>query len=94
MEVRGLSRSAAEIAAFENTVVNHLNATFPDTLSDRCAHCGKRETSDAILLPIGAGARHAWLHQLCRDPWADERRPAAVAELAAMGIAAPAKAAQ
>ena len=64
------------------------------TESDRCAHCGKRETPDAILLPIGAGPRHAWLHQRCRDPWAEERRRAAVAELSGMGIAAPAKAAQ
>jgi hypothetical protein len=53
MRVRGLSRSEAERFADENTIVDCLNATHPDTPFDRCEHCGKRETPDAILLPIG-----------------------------------------
>ena len=65
MHVRGLSRSEAEPFAYENTIVDCLNATHPDTLSDRCAHCGKRERPDAILLPLGVGIRHAWLHPDC-----------------------------
>ena len=42
--------------AFENLVTERLNATHPDTDPNRCAHCGKPETSAAILLPIGWGA--------------------------------------
>ena len=59
MHVRGLSRSEAERFAYEAALIDWLNATHPDTLSDRCAHCGKREKPDAILLPIGVGVRGA-----------------------------------
>ena len=69
MHVRGLSRSEAEPFAYENTIVDCLNATHPDTLSDRCAHCGKRERPDATLLLMGWGARHAWLHSDCWAAW-------------------------
>jgi hypothetical protein len=58
MHARGLSRSEAEHFAYEAVLIDWLNATHPDTLSDRCAHCGKRERPDAILLPIGVGIRH------------------------------------
>ena len=88
MQIRGFSPVECERAAFDNIIVEHLNATHPDTLSDRCAHCGKRETPDAILLPIGVSERHAWLHDSCWEAWRGRRRAAAVTELAAMGIAA------
>jgi hypothetical protein len=50
MRVRDLPRPEAERLAFEAAVIDWLNATHPDTLFDRCAHCGKRETPNAILL--------------------------------------------
>jgi hypothetical protein len=89
MKVRGLPRLEAERAAYEIILVERLNATHPSTPADRCAHCGRTETPVATLLPIGVGVRHAWLHQDCWARWREERRQAAAAELAAMGIAAP-----
>jgi hypothetical protein len=86
MQIRDLSRSDAERIAFENVLVEHLNATHPDTPSDRCAHCGLAETQDSVLLPIGAGSRHAWLHGDCWAPWRERRRAEAIDQLVAMGI--------
>jgi hypothetical protein len=63
----------------------------PDTPFDRCAWCGWPETRDSILPPMGVGARHAWLHSGCRDPWAEPRREAAIETLAATGILMPSK---
>jgi hypothetical protein len=74
MEVRGLSRREAEIAAFENILVERINATYPNTDPTRCAHCGGPETPDATLLPFGWGERHAWLHSDCWEPWRARRR--------------------
>jgi hypothetical protein len=91
MTVRGLPRDAAEKVAFENTVTEFLNSTHPDTDSTRCACCGRAETRDSILLPMGVGARHAWLHSGCPDPWAQSRREAAIETLAATGILMPSK---
>jgi hypothetical protein len=66
MRVRGLPRAEAERAAYENTVVDHLNATFSGTDPSRCAHCGR---SGETPLPIGAGERHVWLHRNCWELW-------------------------
>jgi hypothetical protein len=60
--------------AFEAVLIDWLNATHPDKLSDRCAHCGKRERPDAVLLPIGVGIRHTWLHRNCWVAWRIQRR--------------------
>jgi hypothetical protein len=79
-----------EHAAFAIVLVEFLNRTYPDTPSDRCARCGGQETSTDTLPPFGVGDRHAWLHQHCRDPWAEGRRKAAVEALAAMGMLDPA----
>ena len=89
--VRGLPRPEAERAAFDIVLVEFLNRTHPDTDPNRCAWCGKRETPDAILLPMGVGARHAWLHSGCCAPWREGQRNAAAEALAAMGIAEPSK---
>jgi hypothetical protein len=91
MRVRSLPRPQAERLAYGNVVTDHLNATHPDTDPNRCAHCGRAETLDETLLPIGVGARHAWLHQHCRDPCAEARRKAAIETLAATGILMPSK---
>jgi hypothetical protein len=90
MQLRGLSRPDAEHEAFKHVLIEYLNATHPDTDPNRCAHCRGPETPDATPLPIGVGERHAWLHQRCRDRWAESRRKAAVEALAAIGIREPA----
>jgi hypothetical protein len=89
MSLRNLPRVEAERVAFQIILVEFLNRTYPDTPSDRRAWCCRSETRDSILLPMGVGARHAWLHSACRDPWAESRRKSAVEALAAMGIVEP-----
>jgi hypothetical protein len=86
--VRGLPRLEAERVAYKIVLVEFLNRTFPDTPSDRCAYCGRPETQSNILLPIGVGVRHSWLHSDCWEPWRDTRRAKASDELAAAGIGA------
>jgi hypothetical protein len=88
MRVRGLSRLEAERAAFENTIVDRLNAAFPDTPPDRCGHCSRSETPGRVLLPIGFGVRHAWLHDRCWSEWRERRRGEAIDQLARLGIVA------
>jgi hypothetical protein len=89
IRVRRLSRPEAERAAYEAVLIDHLNRTFPNTDPNRCAMCDKSETPEAILLPIGVGIRHAWLHPDCWAPWRERRRTEAVATIARMGIAEP-----
>ena len=83
--VRNLPQAEAERAAFEIVLVEFLNATHPDTDPSRCAWCGKPETPADVLLPIGVGARHAWLHDRCWAPWRERRRTEAIATLAGRG---------
>ena len=75
MRVRGLE---AERLAYENSIVDHLNATHPDTDPIRGAQCRN-------LLPIGTGP-HAWLHNDCWEAWREDRRVKAVAALAEAGV--------
>jgi hypothetical protein len=89
MRIRSLSRSQAERAAFEIALVERLNTTHPDTPPDRCAHCGRLEVPGAALLPIGAGARHAWLHSDCWETWRARRRAEAEKELRLQGVVKP-----
>jgi hypothetical protein len=86
--VRNLPLAEAERVAFDIVLVEFLNATHSSTPFDRCARCGKPETPDATLLPIGVGP-HAWLHSGCRAPWREARRKAAIETLAGMGIVEP-----
>jgi hypothetical protein len=85
--VRHLPRVEAERAAYEMVLVEFLNATHPDTDPSRCAWCSRPETPGGVLLPIGVGARHAWLHDACHAPWRERRRAEAIAALAEAGIA-------
>jgi hypothetical protein len=87
--VRNLPQAEAERAAFDMVLVEFLNATHPDTDPNRCAWCGKSETPDTTLLPIGVGIRHAWLHPDCWEAWRARRRAEAIDQLGAMGIEAP-----
>jgi hypothetical protein len=86
--IRGLSCPEAERAAYEILLVEFLNRTHPDTDPNRCAWCGKPETLDAILLPIGVGIRHAWLHPDCWASWRARRLAEAIDQLGAIGIEA------
>jgi hypothetical protein len=86
MQIRGLPRSEAERVAFGIVLVQLLNASHPDTPPDRCAHCGGPGTPDAPLLPIGWGARHAWLHGGCCEAWRALRRAKAEDDLARLGV--------
>jgi hypothetical protein len=89
LRVREISRTEAEIVGFENTVIEFLNATHPDTDPNRCAHCSRPETPGNVLRPIGVGSKHAWLHPECWSPWREQRRAEAIAALAEAGVAAP-----
>jgi hypothetical protein len=89
MQIRGLPRPEAERVAFEIVLVEHLNATHPDTPPGRCAHCSRAETPDAPLLPIGC-ARHTWLHGGCWTAWRALRRARAEDDLARLGVTRPA----
>jgi hypothetical protein len=84
--VRNLPKAEAERAAFDIVLVEFLNTTHPDTDPSRCAQCGRAETPDATLLPIGVGARHAWLHNHCWEAWRADRRAVAIAALAEAGV--------
>ncbi len=87
--MRGLAPVEAAKEAFQGLVVAYSNETFPRNSSPNiCAHCHRRETPEALLLPLGVGP-HAWLHRSCADPWRESRRKDAIAELAAMKIEAP-----
>jgi hypothetical protein len=88
VKMRGLTRPDAEREAFQHVLIEYLNKTNPNTDPTRCGHCGGPETPDAILLPIGVGERHAWLHTDCWELWREARRTAAIAELAMMKIEA------
>jgi hypothetical protein len=89
LRVRNIPHIEAEKVAFENTAIEFLNATHPDTDPNRCAHCGGAETPDSVLRPVGAGARHSWLHSDCWEPWRECRKVEAIAMLAEAGITEP-----
>ena len=89
-KLRGLPRLEAERVAYEIVLVEYLNATHPETEPSRCAECGRAETTNETLLPIGVGARHAWLHDDCWALWRAGLRKAAIEALAAMWIVGPA----
>jgi hypothetical protein len=86
IQVRGLPRLDAEAEAFRHIVTEYLNETHPDTDPRICAHCRGPDLPLTPILPFGVGNHHSWLHQRCRDRWADRRRVEAVASFARMGI--------
>jgi len=83
----GWSRLEAEVQAFEQCIVEWLNANPSFSPAGRCAWCGKSETPSAMVLPFGAGEHHAWLHAECWALWYQRRREEAVLALRGMGIA-------
>jgi hypothetical protein len=83
----GWSRLEAEVQAFEQCIVEWLNANPSFSPAGRCAWCGKAETLSASVLPFGAGEHHEWLHAECWALWYQRRREEAVLALRGMGIA-------
>jgi len=83
----GWSRLEAEVQAFEQCIVEWLNANPSFSPAGRCAWCGKAETPSAMVLPFGTGEHHAWLHADCWPAWRQSRRSEAVLALRGMGIA-------
>jgi hypothetical protein len=70
----GWSRLEAEVQAFEQCIVEWLNANPSSSPAGRCAWCGKPEMPSAMVLPFGAGEHHEWLHAECWAPWYQRRR--------------------
>jgi hypothetical protein len=85
----GLPHPDAEAEAFRHILTEYLNETLRGTDPRVCAHCRGPDLPLTPILPFGVGNQHSWLHQRCRDRWADRRRAEAVATLAGMGIAEP-----
>ena len=83
----GLLRVQAEVQAFEQCIVEWLNANPSFSPAGRCAWCGKAETPSAMVLPFGTGEHHTWLHADCWPCWHQTRRDEAVLALRGMGIA-------
>src|SRR5215472_505545 len=82
-----LSAIDAEVRAFEYCIVEWLNANPVQSLTGRCAWCGKVETRSVKVVPFGAGEHHAWLHAYCWPAWHQSRQEEAAIALRRMGIA-------
>jgi hypothetical protein len=88
-----LESGLARLKAFDRAINEWLKQTFDliDAPADpaRCLHCGK--AGDGALLPFGPNARgkHVWVHGECHQPWRKAREEAALAALAAYGLAPP-----
>ena len=86
----GADRDNARAQAFEGTLNLWLDREFERTARTSslwsCAHCGRPE-GDTVLLPIGWGDSHHWLHGACYEAWRAARRAKAVKALAQYEIA-------
>jgi hypothetical protein len=86
----GADRDDARAQAFEGTLNLWLDREFERTARTSslwsCAHCGRPE-GDTVLLPIGWGDSHHWLHDACYETWRAARRAKAVKALAQYEIA-------
>jgi hypothetical protein len=88
----GMSRRQAEALAYQFCLSKWLyEHPVCSNAADGCAVCSETDRPNDALLPIGiAGAGEAWLHRDCVPAWHAVRIAAAVSELAAMNIVAPA----
>jgi len=87
----GLSRARAEHVAFQNIVVEWMDAHPEPSQAGWCAHCGQAEATTNLVVPFGVEPeRYAWLHLGCSRAWHGARRTKAVAALLAMGVIRPA----
>jgi hypothetical protein len=83
----GLSRTTAELQAFEACILEWLMHNSAPSRAGHCAWCRGRETKNAAVVPFGAEPEaHAWLHGECWRPWQKSRKAKAVAALATMGV--------
>ncbi len=85
----GLTRATAEQQAFECCVIEWLWRNPPPASGpERCAHCGQllgKIGRDGLPFLTGDGG-HVWLHSGCHGDWIGQRRTAAVAALAILGL--------
>jgi hypothetical protein len=83
----GLPRPKAEAAAFENIVIEWIDAHPEPSQAGRCAHCGQADTTGMSAVPYGVERGNlAWVHLHCWQHWHQQRRAKAVSALAAMGV--------
>jgi hypothetical protein len=77
-------------AAFKRTIRLWLDREFERSARSAspmlCAHCARPE-GDAVLLPIGWGDSHIWVHGACCDAWRAARRAEAIKALTRYGLA-------
>jgi hypothetical protein len=81
-----VSRQEAEDHALECCVVEWLNRYREPSSPSQCAHCGRTDRSDHVVVPFGT-VHHTWLHPECWAAWHKTRRVQAIAALSLMGIA-------
>ena len=85
------AEAAARQIAYGSLIIRWLDLHPVISESDRCAGCGRPDRPGKIV-PFGSvPPGHAWLHPHCWANWHAGRRAEAVAALAAMRIAAPAR---
>ncbi len=82
----GMTRDAADEAAFGALVTEWLDRTMPGGPEGTCAACGAVDRPGDVVLPFGADGRRAWLHSRCWPAWHAKRTAEAVAALAALGV--------
>ena len=72
--------------ASEGRLVRWLDEHPEPSSAGRCAWCGQRETSDAVVLPFGTvPGTHTWLHARCWRLWNAARRATAACAIILQG---------
>jgi hypothetical protein len=87
----GVDRADARAEAFRHALNLWLETEFDFTARFAspwsCAYCARSE-GVSVLLPIGWGNSHHWVHDHCYEAWRSARRAKAVEALTAYGIVA------
>ena len=70
--------------SIEARLVQWLDQNPVPSPAGRCAWCGHRETSSAVVVPFGTvPGTHTWLHPRCWRPWQLARRATAISNVQA-----------
>ena len=76
------AREQPDEFSIEARLVQWLDQNPMPSPAGRCAWCGNRETSDAVVVPFGTvPATHTWLHPRCWRPWEIARRATALSHV-------------
>jgi hypothetical protein len=88
--LQGCDPAEAQAAAFRDIVGVWFDRDFAEAARFAspawCAHCRAPKDVDNVLLPIGWGQRHVFVHDHCWEVWRAARRDKAMKTLAAYGI--------